>query len=68
MQFKAEILARRNTKRTYRSYKNFDGEKFITDLQNADFQINSDNDIDVNTAYDDFNKKNVLIYIINMYL
>ena len=57
VQFKAEILARRNTKRTYRSYKNVDGEKFITDVQSADFQINSDNDIDVNTAYDDFNKK-----------
>ena len=61
VQFKAEIPPRGKNKKTYRSYKNFNYENFIEDLENAHLE-NIDDDIDVNKAYDEFNKKFIDIY------
>ena len=67
VQFKTEILARCNTKRTYRSYKNLMGRNLSLIYKMLTFKLIVIM-IQMLTQHMMISMKNVLIYIINMYL
>ena len=59
-QFKEQLPSKINGKKFYRSYRNFDIENFLQDLETCDFDISCD--ADVNTAYENFNSKLIEVY------
>jgi hypothetical protein len=46
---------------TYRSYKNFDHENYVEDLEKNDY-VNTGNESDINSAYEIYEKSYVVFW------